>query len=152
MQTINIVLQVLSATSIGLLVGALLTEGGVFVPHWQSLPADEFHTLYKQLHPHLYRYFTPITVAPLLLSLASAVTSVVVSANAKLLIITAFVLCLSLTLTHELYFKRANTQFANASLGPAELAAELKRWAAWHWARTVMGLIALVLSIVVLAF
>ena len=142
MQIVCDVLQILAATTLGLLVGALLTEGCLLVPYWRWLPADKFHALYKELHPRLYRYFTPITVAPLLTSLAAAILSVMLGDAGRWLLVIAFGLCLCAAATHELYFKRANTQFANASLAPAALAAELKRWATWHWIRTGLAVLA----------
>lgn len=142
MQTACDVLQILSAATIGLLLGALLTEGCLFVPYWRLLPPDKFYTLYKELHPRLYRYFTPITVAPLLLNLAAGISSVTLSDAGRWPMGIAFGLCLCTAATHELYFKRANTQFANASLGPDALAAELKRWAVWHWIRTGLAVLA----------
>ena len=142
MQTVCDVLQILSAATIGLLVGALLTEGCLFVPYWRWLPANKFYALYQELHPRLYRYFTPITVAPLLLNLAAGIVSVVRTDAGRWPIVIAFGLCLCAAVTHELYFKRANTQFANASIEPDALAVELKRWAVWHWIRTGLAVLA----------
>jgi len=142
MQTACDLLQILSAAAIGLLLGALLTEGCLFVSYWRSLPADKFYSLYKELHPRLYRYFTPITVAPLVLSLAAGISCVALSDAGGWPIVIAFGLCLCAAATHELYFKRANTQFAKAVLAPDALAAELKRWAVWHWIRTGLAVLA----------
>ncbi|NOT64185.1 MAG: DUF1772 domain-containing protein [Acidobacteria bacterium] len=142
MQTACDVLQLLSAVTIGLLAGALLTEGCLLVPYWRSLPADKFHALYRELHPHLYRYFTPITVAPLLLSLAAVIVSMLLTDAGRWPLVIAFGLCLCAAATHSLYFKKANTQFAAAALAPDALAAELKRWAIWHWLRTGLAVVA----------
>jgi len=48
------------------------------------------------------------------------------------------------------YFKSANASFASGSVRVEDLPAELSRWSNWHWLRTVMGLIAFALSLVVL--
>lgn len=141
------ILQVLSAISIGLLIGALLTEGCILVPHWRSVSHDEFHALYRKLHPILYRYFTPVTVAPLLLSLASGITSWLTTGG-PVRAAAPFALCLIVAATHELYFKAANTKFAAACLDAEDLALELRRWAMWHWARTTIGFGAFCMAVV----
>ena len=142
MQITQDILQILSAVTIGILVGALLTEGCLLVPYWRSLSADRFYGLYQELHPRLYRYFTPATVAPLLLSFVVGVLSFVLADHGRWLLAGAFLLCLGATLTHEIYFKKANTQFVNASLAPADLAGELRQWATWHWGRTILTVLA----------
>lgn len=136
MRNANEVLQLLSALALGLWTGAMLTEGCFLVPYWRALSAEKFHTLYRELHPRLYRYFTPVTVAPLLLSLVAGIAGVAWADAERWILIAVFGLSLCAAATHELYFKQANTQFANAVLSPEALAAELKRWAIWHWART----------------
>ena len=135
-------IHILSTAGIGLLVGALLTEGCLLVPYWRSLSADRFHALYRELHPLLYRYFTPLTVAPLVLSLIAVVIGLVISGSKSWLTLTAGVLMVWVTATHEVYFKKANSQFAAGSLSPDALSNELARWSAWNWFRVGLGLMA----------
>lgn len=135
-------IQILSTAGIGLLVGALLTEGCLLVPYWHSLSADRFHALYRDLHPLLYRYFTPLTVAPLVLSLIAAVIGLVISGSKSWPTLTAGILMVCVTATHEVYFKKANSQFAAGSLSPDALSNELARWSAWNWFRVGLGLMA----------
>jgi len=56
-------------------------------------------------------------------------------------------LCLTALLIFFLYFKKANQSFADHSLSNEALPAELARWSAWHWARTVIVIAALLISV-----
>lgn len=141
-------LNVVSTASIGLLVGALLTESCLLVPYWRSLSADAFHAQYRELHPRLYRYFTPLTVAPLLLSVAAAFLSFATRNGVVWPTVTAGVLVVCAAATHEIYFKKANDQFASGALSEIGLAAELAKWSKWNWVRVGLGLVALAASIV----
>lgn len=144
------VLQLLSTASIGTLVGALLTEGCLLAPYWRSMSAEQFHAHYADLHPRLYRYFTPLTVVPLLLSLASAALHTIVSSPVTGLTVAAGALTLAAAATHEVYFKNANSRFACATLTPKALATELRRWSKWNWIRVLLLLVAFLSSMAAL--
>ena len=70
--TFSDALQFLSTGSIGLLVGALLAEGAIFIPYWKSLPADTLYSLHNEYGPRLYHFFAPLTIIPSLQSFAAA--------------------------------------------------------------------------------
>lgn len=141
-------LSIVSTASIGLLVGALLTESCLLVPYWRSLSSDAFHAHYRELHPRLYRYFTPLTVAPLLLSLVAALLRLATRDPVVWPAVTAGVLVVCAAATHEIYFKRANAQFASGPLSDVALVTELAKWSLWNWVRVCLGLAALGASIV----
>lgn len=142
MSTFCDLLQLLSAGTIGLLVGALLAEGAMFVPYWRSLSADTFYSLHKEYGPRLYRFFAPLTIAPSLLTFGAAGACMWASDSGRWPTLIAALLFLSVIMTYIAYFKQANARFARASLSPDELSAELARWANWHWARVVLGILA----------
>ncbi len=137
------VMSFLAAASFALFVGALLTEAMVLVPVWRTLKPQEFFTQYAAQVHHLYTFFTPLTVSATLLSVVSAITSVVANRPLKSASVIAAALALVILSTYFLYFQRANTCFAEASIPPEDLPAELARWASWHWFRTIIGLVAL---------
>ena len=56
-------------------------------------------------------------------------------------------LTLALLASFPLYFKQANAQFADGGLDLDKVGPELKRWAAWHWARTVLAIVAFSLAV-----
>jgi hypothetical protein len=135
-------LQLLSAGSIGLLVGALLAEGAIFIPYWRSLPADTFYALHKEYGPRLYRFFAPLTIVPLFLSVAAAGLSLWTEDAGRWHTLVACLLFICVLLTYAGYFKQANARLAAASLNATELSLELARWESWHWARVVLGVLA----------
>lgn len=134
---------VLSTVTIGLFAGSLLMEGAVLVPYWRTMPADEFYRLHGAFGPRLFRYFAPLTAGAVIL----AVTAAALPDATSPLRWAAAGLCLSALVIFFVYFRKANAGFANHALAEEELALELKRWAAWHHARTVLVLAALVLSV-----
>jgi Domain of unknown function (DUF1772) len=132
-------LQILSAASIGLLVGALLAEGAIFIPYWRSLPAETFYSLHKEYGPRLYRFFAPLTIVPSFLSVAAAALSLLTADAGRWPTLVACVLFMCVLATYGGYFKRANARLASATLSGNELAQELARWESWHWVRVVLG-------------
>jgi hypothetical protein len=47
-----------------------------------------------------------------------------------------------------LYFQQANARFAEATIAPAEVAVELRRWSNWHWVRAVLAVAAFAVAVV----
>jgi hypothetical protein len=140
----------LAAAGLALFIGALLTEAMVLVPMWRTLPPAEFFALHA-VHAHrLYAFFAPLTAIATLLAVIAAITSVATHRPMSSASVVAAVLSLVILSTYGLYFKRANASFADASITPEALPAELARWAAWHWFRTVIGLVALAAALLAL--
>lgn len=142
MELLAIVLQYLSAAALGLWAGALLLEGAVLVPIWRSLPPEEFFAWHPASGPRLYRFFYPLTVVAILATSAAVVLAWMATHPGRWLALTSGVLSLGMLATYFLYFERANSGFAAATIKPDELQAELARWAAWHWVRVAFGLAA----------
>jgi len=57
-------------------------------------------------------------------------------------------LCVAALIIFLIYFRKANTSFADRSLTNADLGAELARWSAWHWLRTVIVIAAFTASLI----
>lgn len=127
---------------LGLFVGALLAEGALFIPYWHALPAEQFFALHKVYGPRLYRFFAPLTIVATMAAIAAAVACALADHPGRWPSIVAGVLSASMVVLYFLYFKQANASFAAASLSAGELSRELMRWAAWHWARVVIGVVA----------
>jgi len=133
----------LSVASLGLLAGAMLTEGYVLVPYWRSLAPAEFFTWYAANDRRLFGFFAPLTAVTALLAVATALASMWEGHPRRWLTVLAAVLSVATVSTFYLYFQDVNASFAAASLGTDEVAAELTRWAMWHRWRTVMSFAAL---------
>lgn len=137
------ILNVLSTLLVGLYAGSLLTEASILVPFWRRMDPNDFFRLHGTMGPSLFRYFAPLTTSAVAFSVAAAILN---RAENFAWNITAG-LCLVALIIFFVYFKKANQSFADHSLENNELAPELKLWANWHWARTVLIIIAFAISI-----
>jgi hypothetical protein len=141
------VMHLLAAGGLALFIGALLTEAMVLVPMWRSLQPPEFFRLHAAHAHRLYAFFAPLTVGAALLAVGAAIAAVATNRPLSSASVAAAVLALVVLSTYGLYFRRANASFADASLTHEALPGELARWAAWHWFRTAVGLVALALAL-----
>lgn len=134
------ILTIVTTAVIGLYAGSLLTEAMILVPFWRRMSAEDFFARHGDMGPSLFRYFAPLTVLAVILSVVSA-------ALAGGRHVWAAGLCLTALLIFFVYFKKANQSFADHSLSNEGLPAELARWSAWHWTRTVIIITALLISL-----
>ncbi len=134
------ILHVLTTVMIGLYAGSLLTEAMILVPYWRRMEPAEFFRLHGTMGPPLFRYFAPLTTAAVFLSVIAAIFG-------GFWQILAACLCVTALIIFFLYFKNANQSFADHSLETADLPSELSRWASWHWLRTVIIILAMVMSV-----
>lgn len=137
------VLQLLAAASLGAFVGAMLTEGCVLVPYWRALPPREFFAWYAANDRRLVGFFGPITVTTALLAIAAAVVSCWQGDASRWPALLAAGLTVVVVAMFPLHFRKVNAAFAAASIAVEDVPAALARWAAWHWVRTVLALVAL---------
>ncbi len=134
------ILTTLTTAVIGLYAGSLLTEAMILVPFWRGMSADDFFEGHGQMGPSLFRYFAPLTVLAVILSIVTAVVS-----GGRHIWVAG--LCLTALAIFFIYFKKANQSFADHSLSHDALPAELARWQTWHWIRTIIIIAALLLSV-----
>ena len=137
------IFQLCSTVVLGLLAGSLLTEAVIFVPYWRRIEPDSFFQLHGSLGPHLFRYFAPMTILAVGLTVTVAIFAG--AANAAWLI--AAGLCLFALAIFFIYFRAANNRFARHDLADETLSGELKKWANWHWLRTLIVITAFGASI-----
>jgi hypothetical protein len=136
-------LNLLSTLIIGLYAGSLLTEAMILVPYWRRMDPAQFFELHGTLGPRLFRFFAPLTTA----AVGSAVLVAMINRAENMTWTVSAGLCVSALVIFFLYFSKANKSFADHSLKHEDLAAELTRWASWHWLRTVLVIIAFGFSI-----
>lgn len=137
------VLCLLSVAVLGIFAGAMLTEGGVLVPYWRSLPPSEFFAWYAANDERLLGFFGPLTSVAALLALCAALAAVWARRPGRWLALLSAALSFAAVATFFLYFQDANARFSDASIDPSQLPAELARWASWHWVRTAVSCVAL---------
>jgi hypothetical protein len=132
----------LSAASLGIFAGAMLTEGGLLVPFWRGLTPEEFLRWYGANADRLLAFFSPLTTTAGVLALLATVGSFAGGHPGRWWASVALVLMLGIIATFFVYFEAVNTRFATAAIPADAVPAELARWAAWHHARTVASMIA----------
>ncbi|MGB0907387.1 MAG: hypothetical protein ACPGVT_07825 [Maricaulaceae bacterium] len=137
---IDLIISTLTTGIIGLYAGSLLTEGVILVPYWRRMSAEDFFSKHSEMGPSLFKYFAPLTTLAVMMSV---LTAVLVGGRHVI----AAGLCVSALVIFFLYFKKANASFADHSLANEDLKAELAKWAAWHWLRTVILIAALFVSV-----
>ncbi|MGH7894955.1 MAG: hypothetical protein ACREQL_09810 [Candidatus Binatia bacterium] len=130
------ILRLLSVASLGLFVGAMLTEGFVLVPYWRSLAPADFFAWYAVNDRRLLGFFGPLTTVTAAVAVAAALVTLLEGHPGRWPAVVAAVLSVVVVSTFFLYFERANASFAAASIAAGDVSGELARWAAWHWLRT----------------
>jgi uncharacterized membrane protein len=137
-------LNLMATVFLGLYAGSLLTEAMILVPYWRKMPAEDFFRLHSELGPRLFRYFAPLTVV----TVFSAILVGILSADkGNIYWSLSAILAASALFIFFIYFKKANKSFADHSLSANQLPLELKRWAVWHWIRTIAVIVAFATSV-----
>ena len=137
----------LAVASLGIFFGAMLTEGLVLVPYWRSLPAEAFYSWYAANDKRLLGFFGPLTWLAALSAVAAAVTSLWTAHPGRWYAVLTAACLLVVVSMFFVYFERANTAFSGGGMPANQLRAELDRWAAWHWVRSGLSLVALTTAI-----
>ncbi|MFN8058700.1 MAG: hypothetical protein U0Q12_05995 [Vicinamibacterales bacterium] len=139
--------HLIATAALGLFAGAMLTEAGVLVPFWRSLEAPIFHAWYRANATRLVAFFGPVTWLAGLSALASAVLAVATGAPQAVGAAIAAGLVVTAVALFPLYFEAANARFVAGMTSPEETADALRRWAAWHRARTAISCLAFAASL-----
>jgi hypothetical protein len=137
------VLQILSVALWGVYAGAQLTEACVLVSYWRSLRPAEFFAWYAANDRRLISFFGPLTTSTALVSFAFAVSATSLGHASRGPAILAAVIALGVLGGFAVYFKGANARFAAGTISAEQLPGELRRWAFWHWVRTLSAFVAL---------
>ncbi len=140
------VLGVCAAGALGLSAGALLTEGAVLVPWWRSLPPEAFLDWYATNAARLFNFFGVVEIAAGVLAVAAAALYRFHHGGGGLFVAAAG-LAVAVLSFFPLYFEQVNADFAAGTVELAAVAGELALWAAWHWARTLIGVGAFVAAL-----
>jgi Domain of unknown function (DUF1772) len=143
-------LRYLSAASLGVFAGAMLTEGGVLVPFWRALAPEDFLRWYAANAGRLLAFFSPVTAVSAVLALLAAVGSFWEGHPGRWWALGAALLVLAAVVSFFVYFEHANASFERATIAVDAVPAELARWGAWHNARTAVSLAALAAALLAL--
>lgn len=143
-------LVALSTGVLGIFLGAQITEAFLFVPYWKALSPKDFFDLHQRYGKKIHAFFAPLTILATLIPLFTLAYgySTTIPISVSLSLMGAFtVLFFS---TFFVYFKKANKQFAEASIPYEELPTALNKWGNWHWGRIVFECLALICAIMTL--
>ncbi len=132
----------LTVVVLGISAGSLVVEGAVLVPWWRSIPPESFLTWYQANASRLFDFFGPLEIVSALLAAAAAALRGYQRRSGSALFIASAVLAVAVLLVYPLYFQGVNAGFAAGTTPSDQMPAELARWAAWHWARTTIGIAA----------
>jgi hypothetical protein len=137
-----IALQLLAATGLGILVGASIAEGALLVTWWRAIPPTEFLAWYAANAARLLGFFAPLTAVATGLAVVSALVSAGTCDAGRRPAAVAAALTVLVVAGFFLYFEDANARFASGRLTAGEVPVALARWAAWHWVRVAVMLVA----------
>jgi hypothetical protein len=144
---LNLFVMLIAVASLGIFVGAMLTEGFVLVPYWRTIPADAFYVWYAVNAKRLVGFFSPLTWFAGLTTLAAAGLSLWSAHPGRWYVLASAVCMLVVVAMFFVYFEQANASFSLGKMSATELGLALDRWASWHWARCVCSLAALTSAI-----
>jgi hypothetical protein len=130
------VVGLLATLVLGLAAGAVLAEGAVLVPWWRSQPPESFLAWYAANASRLFGFFGTLEMVAGVLVIVAAV--LVRSPS----FVAAALLTVGVLAVFPLYFQDVNASFEKATIAPADVPAELARWAEWHWTRTALAIAA----------
>ena len=134
---------VLATLALGIAAGAMLAEGAVLVPWWRSMPPESFLRWYADNARRLFEFYGPLEIVSATLTLLAAV----LHAPGRRWFIGAALLSLAVLAAFPIYFRDVNASFETGGVGIDRVAGELGRWAAWHWGRTMFGIVAFALAL-----
>jgi hypothetical protein len=134
---------VLATLALGVAAGAMLAEGAVLVPWWRSMPPEAFLRWYADNARRLLEFYGPLEIVSATLTLLAAV----LHGPGRRWFVGAALLALAVLASFPIYFRDVNASFETGAIGIDRVAGELGRWAAWHWGRTMFGLLAFALAL-----
>lgn len=143
-------LLLLSCGTLGIFLGAQITEACLIVPFWKSLNADEFFKFQRNYGKAVHSFFAPITILAAFIPLISAGYHVFYQFDNLLLFGLMGLSSLAFFSTFFLYFKHANRRFAERDVSNEKLPFELRRWGNWHWVRVCFEFITFGCSLLLL--
>jgi hypothetical protein len=135
-------LRWLTVVVLGLYAGSMLTEGGVLVPFWRSLPPAEFLRWYAANAERLNSFFGALTAAAGVLALLAAAGSLWEGGAARWWSVAAALVMLAIVAGYFVYFEHANASFATSTIALEAVPVELARWGAFHHTRSAVSVLA----------
>jgi hypothetical protein len=118
-----------------LLIAAALT------PFWAALEPMESAGWFREYSPLLGRVMIPLGASSTVVALVAAWLARRASSPSFPWFAVAAALAVAVAAVYPLYFTSANAALAGGGLDGGQVALELARWRAWHWVRTIAGML-----------
>lgn len=145
--TLLLVIGLLTVIGTGLLAGALLTEACVLVPYWKNMSPGEFLRLHHTMSSSLFRYFAPLTIAGTSLPILCSATTFLMKTGHDPASLIQGACGVGILIFYFGFFRNANLSFANQD-NPTKAARTLGIWARLHLMRTGVAIVGFIAAIV----
>jgi Anthrone oxygenase len=134
--------MMLTCLVLGLLTGGMLVIGTSFVSFWKSLSPGDFQAWFAS-HSHLIgRLMIPLGIGGVAATVAALVACWPGPATCRRWLLIAAFSVMGVMVTYPIFFAATNEAFERGGLSDSAVRALLDRWAAWHWFRTGLGIVA----------
>ena len=147
MDFVVLVMGVLAVLLLGLTAGALLAEAVILVTMWRAQDPGSFLSWYREHAGLLLKFFGPLEVASTVTILAATGLTFAGGLSGTKFYLVSTVLNLAVLASFPLYFKDANTSFADGSIPVSKVSTELERWSKWHWGRTGLAIFSFLFAV-----
>ena len=141
------ILLILTCDTLGILLGAQLTEAVLLVPYWKTMSANDFFTHHQTFGRKFHQFYAPLTIVATLLPLVTVGVHLAMQTEYIFILGCLALNTLAFFSTYYLFFKKANGEFAQRSFSDQDLPQKLAHWENWHWGRVCLETIAFCCSI-----
>ena len=135
-------LATLTAALTGLLAGAMVFIEAVLVPFWRGSSPREFREWFTVHSPRIRALMVPLGAGAAGAATATAVAEAAAGEGHAPTAVTAAAAAVGVVTITVTVNEPANEKFAQVDFDDAETTTLLQRWARWHDARVVLGLVA----------
>jgi hypothetical protein len=140
------ILNLLSVIALSLFSGAFLFIALVVVMFWQAAEPEGF---LNWMSDNFFRFpalMVPLNMIALLLTIAAFGIAWKSQPSSRFALGLSSICIFACTLTFPIYFAGANAEFLSRTILLPQISAAINTWATWHWARTVLSLLALIFA------
>jgi len=137
----------LACLVLGLLAGGMLVIGVAFVSFWKSLSPSDFQTWFASYSHLIGRLMIPLGAGSVAATAAALVSCWSGPATRRAWLLVAALSAIGVMVTYPVFFAGTNEAFVRGGLSDSTVRSLLDRWAAWHWIRTVLGIVGFIAAL-----
>jgi hypothetical protein len=133
-------------TGTAIFTGAFLFIAIVIVPFWLSSEPNYFLKWFEVNFIRFPTLMIPLNLIAFVTTFITLIISWKSKANTKIIWSMATIVIFLASITYPIYFASANALFLNKTIESSLVISELIAWSNWHWLRTALTFIALILA------